>query len=187
MFSSEIDYESISYLGSGALAVAANPGSLTRYLQRMVRQSMVFSCLDHAVLPLSPSHASYLGRDAEEESVRRAILWSYQDHDWVYAETTMPMESYRWLFDRHDKARPIGDLLFDEDANEVVISPLVFAMIDDTSDLYARVLRHVSQPMNQSLLLVRRRQFIVNQAYPLMIEEVFLPGMQYYFSHLKKQ
>ena len=186
LFSSEIKYESISYLGCDALAVVADPGSLTRNLQRMVGHSMTFLCLGHVVLPLNALHASYLGRDAEEESIRRAILWSYQGHGWVYAETTIPMESYRWLFERHDKARPIGHLLFDED-NDVSISPLAFAMIDDTSALYGRVLGHVSQPVNQSPLLVRRRQFMVSQAYPLMIEEVFLPAMQYYFNEQKKQ
>ena len=183
----EIDFKSISYLGPCALTVASDPGSLTRNLQRMVRHSLVFSCLNHAVLTLNPSHASYLGREAKEKSVRRAILWSYQNHDWVYAETTMPMESYQWLFERHSEARPIGELLFGEDANDVVISPLAFAMIDDTSDLYARVLAHITQPLDQSSLLVRRRKFMVNEDYPLMIEEVFLPGMQYYFNQLKKK
>lgn len=146
----------------GSLTAALREHSEDRFGLRVVRQDT----LPLAGLQTGPIHA--------ERGIVREVVLTGAGADWVFAQTVIPLATARsqtWITEMG--GQPLGDALFHRE--DVVRSPLSFARVESGQPLHRRAgelgLNAAGTP-----LFARRSCFFANDA-PLLVTEVFLPGL----------
>lgn len=161
-------------LGCGALRPwLLDRGSLTRRLRARSADFAVRGVSQRWALP-QPDEARLLGLRGHHSALLREVSLCCDGAPVVYAHSVLPRRSLRGAW--HDLgslgARPLGEALF---ANpEVVRATLSYRKLSPHSDLYRRACAGMDR--RPPYLWARRSVFLLHAA-PILVTEVFLPGV----------
>lgn len=146
-------------------------GSLTAALREYSDNTFGLEVMREKVLPLAGFQTG--GLDPSRGVVREVVL-SGRDTPWVFAQTIIPVATitaHPWV--SRMGGQPLGDALFHRE--DVTRSALSFALLDPQMSLCERVAQLRLNP-EARLLWSRRSCFFLGNE-PLLITEVFLPGL----------
>jgi chorismate--pyruvate lyase len=148
-------------------------GSLTRRLQercdrfqvRPVCQRLALSCIDEQLL---------LGLGGRQLAVTREVFLYCGETPVVFAHSVVHRDglvgAWRWLGTLG--ARPLGAALFSDPT--IARSPLAFRRIGSHHRLFPRATARLASP---PVALWARRSVFLREDSPLLVTEVFLPGI----------
>ena len=160
--------------GSGAYRHwLIDPGSLTQRLQARCQTFAVAGVCQQWARP-QPDEALLLGLHPRQRALLREVSLCCVNQPVVFAHSVLPRCSLRgeWHGLRRLGARPLGAALF---ANpRVVRTPLAYRKLLPVHSLYRRAVAglHVRPPC----LWARRSVFMLHGT-PILVTEVFLPGV----------
>lgn len=161
-------------MGSGAFRPwLLDRGSLTQRLRARSKSFSVRGVSQQWARP-QPDEARLLGMRAHHSALLREVSLCCDGQPVVFAHSVLPRRSLRgaWHGLGQLGARPLGEALFANPA--VVRASLTYRKLSATSALFQRAaagLREV--PRN---LWARRSVFLLQDA-PILVTEVFLPGV----------
>lgn len=160
--------------GSGAYRHwLVDDGSLTQRLKASCRHFSVERIRQRWARPL-PDEAVLLELRPHERALLREVALFCDGKQAVFAHSVLPRSSLRGEWRDLGKlgSKPLGAALF---ANpHVVRTPLAFRKLRPRHALYARAVEHL--PNRPPCLWARRSVFLLHNS-PILVTEVFLPGV----------
>lgn len=152
-------------------------GSLTGRIRRLGGPGFALEVLAETVEPMTDEDRGQFGCATPELYVRR-VRMSCNGVRLVFATTRVPpptLERHQWLGRLRD--RPLGEALADRD--DVTRTPFEYAWVEDGDTLHADALSGTDiAPLG---LWARRSRFLI-QHDPILVYEVFLPGLSQFGS-----
>lgn len=147
-------------------------GSLTRRLRRLGGRAFRLQVLGEAWQPSSAEDVRTLGSAAARVRVRQVLL-SARGVPLVFASTRMPPETlarHPWLGRLGQK--PLGEALADRP--DIQRTPFEFASLTSEHPLLAAMPEDIE--IVPGSLWCRRSRFVIG-ASPILVYEVFMPGL----------
>lgn len=150
------------------------PNSLTAKLKNLCPDLQVVVLSEKQEVPLL-NESQRLGLARDEEAWVRCVLLKCGDKSWVYARTIIPNfdSNNPWSELQHLGNKPLGEVLFEMPS--IQRSPFEFSK--DTLSYWPHLADALSNPQSSHLSGYARRSMFHQQAAPLLLTEVFLPGL----------
>jgi chorismate lyase len=151
-----------------------DPASLTRRVQAVCGGQFRVEVLVQGYVRPQRNEAQRLGMRAGSSAFVREVLLLCDERPWIYARTVIPRTTLTGPR-RHLtrlKNRPLGAVLFADPTMQR--GPVEVARLAPGSRLYPHVL--VSADDSRPLIWGRRSVFTL-AGFPLLVSEVFLPGI----------
>ncbi|HSI23553.1 MAG TPA: chorismate lyase [Methylophilaceae bacterium] len=148
-------------------------GSLTQRLRKHCRTFSVERVRQRWARPL-PDEVLLLRMRSHEKALLREVSLCCDGVQVVFAHSVLPRSSLRGAWHNLGRlgAKPLGAVLF---ANpEVIRTPLAFRKLLPHHALYTRAVEHLAE--RPACLWARRSVFMLHNA-PILVTEVFLPGV----------
>lgn len=148
--------------------------SLTAKLKALCPQLEVHVLSEKMELPLV-SEAQKLGIPRDEEVWVRCVLLKCEQRNWVYARTIIPhmAPSNPWQELQSLGNKPLGEILFEMPS--IQRSPFEFSR--DTLGYWPHLINHLNAPEMRNQPSFARRSIFKQKGAPLLLTEVFLPGL----------
>jgi len=150
------------------------PKSLTAKLKTFCSTLQVVVLSEKMEIPLL-NESQKLGLAHNEEAWVRCVLLKCHDKSWVYARTVIPkFESTNpWNELQHLGNKPLGEVLFE--MSSIQRSPFEFSK--DKLSYWPYLTPTLSSPETTDLNGYARRSIFHQKHAPLLLTEVFLPGL----------
>jgi len=150
------------------------PSSLTSKLKSICPDLEVHVISEKYEMPLV-SEAQKLGIARDEEVWIRCVLLKCKNHNWVYARTIIPkMDSLNpWHELQSLGNKPLGEILFQMPN----IKRSSFEFSKDTLGYWPHLINHLNTPDIRNQPSFARRSTFNQKGAPLLLTEVFLPGL----------
>ncbi|WP_029408570.1 chorismate lyase [Thiomicrorhabdus sp. Milos-T2] len=150
------------------------PTSLTAKLRVLCPNLYVVVLSEKFELPLL-YEAQKLGIDRDEEVWVRCVLLKCDQKNWVYARTIIPNLTAQnpWHNLQNLGNKPLGEILFELPS----IQRSGFEFSKDTLAFWPYLTEHLSEKNAEKLPGFARRSIFKQQNAPLLLTEVFLPGL----------
>lgn len=148
-------------------------GSLTQRLKAQCEQLKVIVLSEKYELPLV-NEQNALKMAPTQQAWIRCVLLQCAENKWVYARTVIPnmQTDNPWASLQKLGNKPLGEVLFEMPS----IQRTPFAFADLALSTWPHLAPHLPQTQNRQNSVARRSVFIQTDA-PLLLTEVFLPGL----------
>lgn len=148
-------------------------GSLTAKLRAIGPDLEVLVLSEQLERPLA-NEAHALGLPAHEEVWVRCVVLKGHERSWVYARTIIPNfnEQNPWFHLNKLGNKPLGEVLFQD--NSIKRTPFVFA--SQRLETWPYLISHLGNQQAKKPGYARRSTF-TKEGCPLLLTEVFLPGL----------
>lgn len=148
-------------------------GSLTAKLRLLCPDLEVVVLSEQLEIPLANETQS-LGLKPNEAAWVRCVILKGQGKNWVYARTVIPdfTETNPWSHLQKLGSKPLGEVLF-QDKN-IKRTPFTFA--SQSLETWPYLMNHLGSEKAHKKGYARRSKF-TQQGAPLLLTEVFLPGL----------
>ncbi|MBO1927780.1 chorismate lyase [Thiomicrorhabdus sp. 6S2-11] len=150
------------------------PTSLTAKLRNLCPELEVQVLSECFEAPLV-SEAQKLGLAMDEEVWIRCVLLKCNGNHWVYARTVIPAMGPHNPWQELQKLgnKPLGEVLFEMPS----VKRSSFEFSKDSLNYWPHLMPHMNNPMLGKLPGFARRSIFEERGAPLLLTEVFLPGL----------
>lgn len=150
------------------------PTSLTAKLRVLCPDLQVVILSEELEVPLL-NESQKLGLNRNEEAWVRCVLLKCNNKSWVYARTIIPNLNQQnpWHHLQNLGNKPLGEVLFELPS----IQRSAFEFSKDTLSYWPHLIENLNDKNAKKLLGFARRSVFKQQNAPLLLTEVFLPGL----------
>ncbi len=150
------------------------PTSLTARLRKHCPELEVVILSEQFETPLI-NEAQKLGLVYNEEAWVRCVLLKCRQRSWIYARTVIPrMDAQNpWQELQTLGAKPLGEILFDKPS----VNRSAFEFSKDSLAHWPHLMKHLNAPELAHKPGFARRSVFKQKGAPLLLTEVFLPGL----------
>lgn len=150
------------------------PTSLTAKLKDRcpdLQVEVLSECFETPLL----SEAQKLGLAPDEEVWVRCVVLKCKDTHWVYARTVIPAMGPHNPWQELQKLgnKPLGEVLFEMPS----VQRSTFEFSKDALSHWPHLMRRINNPLMAKLPGFARRSIFHERGAPLLLTEVFLPGL----------